>query len=64
MIAKEKGPLQNLVEILEIYFMEISDKLLIGDVLLRRNIELEGKDIRFILANAQGCARKHHTWDV
>ena len=41
-IAKEKDPLHKVMEISEKYFTEISDKLRMGDVLLRRKIESEG----------------------
>jgi hypothetical protein len=41
-IAKEKEPLHKVMEISEKYFTEISDKLRVGDVLLRRKIESEG----------------------
>ena len=41
-IAKEKDPLHKVVEVSEKYFTEISDKLRVGDVLLRRKIESEG----------------------
>jgi hypothetical protein len=41
-IAKEKDPLHKVMELSEKYFMEISDKLRVGDVLLRRKVESEG----------------------
>lgn len=41
-IAKKKDPLHKVVEISEKYFTEISDKLRVGDVLLRRKIETAG----------------------
>ena len=41
-IAKEKDPLYKMMEISEKYFTEISNKLRVGDVLLRRKIESEG----------------------
>ena len=41
-ITKEKDPLHKVMEVSEKYFTEISDKLRIGDVLLRRKIESEG----------------------
>jgi hypothetical protein len=41
-IAKEKDPLHKIMEISERYFSEISDKLRVGDILLRRKIESEG----------------------
>jgi len=41
-IAKEKDPLHKVMEVSEKYFTEISDKLRVGDVLLRRKIESEG----------------------
>jgi len=41
-IAKEKDPLHKVMEVSENYFTEISDKLRMGDVLLRRKIESEG----------------------
>jgi hypothetical protein len=41
-IAKEKDRLYKVMEVSEKYFMEISDKLRVGDVLLRRKIESEG----------------------
>jgi Orsellinic acid/F9775 biosynthesis cluster protein D len=41
-IAKEKDPLYKIMETSEKYFSEISDKLRMGDVLLRRKIESEG----------------------
>ena len=41
-IAKEKDPLHKVMKISEKYFTEISDKLRIGDMLLRRKIESEG----------------------
>jgi hypothetical protein len=41
-IAKEKDPLHKVMKVSEKYFTEISDKLRVGDVLLRRKIESEG----------------------
>ena len=41
-IAKEKDRLHKIMEVSERYFSEISDKLRVGDVLLRRKIESEG----------------------
>lgn len=41
-IAKEKDTLHKVMEVSEKYFTEISDKLRVGDVLLRRKIESEG----------------------
>jgi hypothetical protein len=41
-IAKEKDPLYKIMETSEKYFSEISDKLRMGDVLLRRKIESVG----------------------
>jgi Orsellinic acid/F9775 biosynthesis cluster protein D len=41
-IAKEKDSLHKVMEVSEKYFTEISDKLRVGDVLLRRKIESEG----------------------
>jgi hypothetical protein len=41
-IAKEKDSLYKVMEVSEKYFTEISDKLCIDDVLLRRKIESEG----------------------
>jgi hypothetical protein len=41
-IAKEKDRLHKVMEVSEKYFTEISDKLRVGDVLLRRKIESEG----------------------
>ena len=41
-IAKEKDPMHKVMEVSEKYFTEISDKLRVGDVLLRRKIESEG----------------------
>jgi hypothetical protein len=41
-MAKEKDRLHRVMEISEKYFTEISDKLRVGDVLLRRKIESEG----------------------
>jgi hypothetical protein len=41
-VAKEKDPLHKVQEIAVKYFTEISDKLRVGDVLLRRKIESEG----------------------
>jgi hypothetical protein len=41
-IAKEKESLYKVMKVSEKYFTEISDKLRMGDVLLRRKIELEG----------------------
>jgi hypothetical protein len=40
--AKEKDPLHKVMEVSERYFTEISDKLRVGDVLLRRKIESQG----------------------
>ena len=41
-IAMEKDRLHKVMEVSEKYFTEISDKLRMGDVLLRRKIESEG----------------------
>ena len=41
-IAKENDPLHKVMEVSEKYFTEISDKLRMGDMLLRRKIESEG----------------------
>jgi hypothetical protein len=41
-IAKEKDSLHKVMEVSEKYFTEISDKLRVGDVLLRRKIDSEG----------------------
>ena len=41
-IAKKKDPLHKVIEVSKIYFTEISDKLRVGDVLLRRKIETAG----------------------
>lgn len=41
-MVKEKDPLYKVMEVSEKYFTEISDKLRVGDVLLRRKIESEG----------------------
>ena len=41
-MAKENDRLHRVMEISGKYFTEISDKLRVGDVLLRRKIELEG----------------------
>jgi len=41
-VAKENDPLYKVIEISEKHFMEISDKLHVGDVLLRRKIETAG----------------------
>jgi hypothetical protein len=41
-IAKEKELLYKMIKVSEKYFTEILDKLRMGDVLLRRKIELEG----------------------
>lgn len=41
-IAKEKDLLHKIMEISEKYFMEISNKLRVRDMLLRRKIESEG----------------------
>jgi len=41
-IVKEKDPLHQMMEISEKYFTEISDKLYINNILLRRKIESEG----------------------
>jgi hypothetical protein len=46
-LAKEKDPLHRIVELLQKYFESISDKLQVGDVLLRRKIESEGYVIMF-----------------
>jgi hypothetical protein len=50
-IAKEKDSLHKVMEVSEKYFTEISDKLRVGDVLLRRKIESEGYAITLIQAN-------------
>ncbi len=41
-MAKEKDTLHRVMEVSKKYFTEISDKLRVGDVLLRRKIESEG----------------------
>ncbi|TMC19465.1 MAG: DUF3505 domain-containing protein [Chloroflexi bacterium] len=41
-IAKEKDTLHKVMKVSEKYFTEISDKLRVGDVLLRRKIESQG----------------------
>ena len=41
-VAKEKDTLHKVMEVSEKYFTEISDKLRVGDVLLRRKIESAG----------------------
>ena len=41
-IAKEKDPLHKVMDVSKKYFTEISDKLRVGDVLLRWKIESEG----------------------
>lgn len=41
-VAKEKEHLQGIMELCQMYFERISDKLRIGDVLLRRKIMSEG----------------------
>jgi hypothetical protein len=41
-LAKEKDPLHRIMELSQKYFESISDKLRVGDVLLRRKIESEG----------------------
>ena len=41
-VMKEKDRLHKVMEVSETYFTEISDKLRVGDVLLRRKIESEG----------------------
>jgi Orsellinic acid/F9775 biosynthesis cluster protein D len=41
-IAKEKESLHKVMKVSEKYFTEISDKLHVGDMLLRRKIESEG----------------------
>jgi Orsellinic acid/F9775 biosynthesis cluster protein D len=45
--AKEKDPLHRIVGLSQKYFESISDKLRVGDVLLRRKIESEGYVIPF-----------------
>jgi Orsellinic acid/F9775 biosynthesis cluster protein D len=41
-LAKEKDPLRRIGELSQKYFESISDKLRVGDVLLRRKIQSEG----------------------
>src|SRR5208282_3031531 len=41
-LGKEKDPLRRIGELSQKYFESISDKLRVGDVLLRRMIESEG----------------------
>ena len=41
-LVKEKDPLHRIMELSQKYFESISDKLWVGDVLLRRKIESEG----------------------
>jgi len=41
-VARENDPLHKVMEVSEKYFTEISDKLRVGDVLLRRKIETAG----------------------
>ena len=41
-IAKEKDTLHKVMKVSEKYFTEISDKLRVEDVLLRRKIESQG----------------------
>ena len=41
-VVKEKDRLYKVIEVSELYFTEISDKLRVGDVLLRRKIESGG----------------------
>ena len=41
-VMKEKDRLHKVIEVSESYFADISDKLRVGDVLLRRKIESEG----------------------
>jgi len=41
-MVKEKDPLHKVMKVSEKYFTEVSDKLRVGDVLLRRKIESEG----------------------
>jgi hypothetical protein len=58
-MAKEKDTLHKVMEVSEKYFTEISDKLRVGDVLLRRKIESEGYITALHRTNDQGRARKH-----
>src|SRR5271169_6222520 len=58
-MVKEKDPLHKVMEVSEKYFTEISDKLRVGDVLLRRKIESEGYITALYRTNDQGRARKH-----
>jgi hypothetical protein len=58
-MAKEKDTLHKVMEVSEKYFTEISDKLRVGDVLLRRKIESEGYITALDRTNDQGRARKH-----
>jgi hypothetical protein len=58
-IAKEKDRLHRVREISGKYFTEISDKLRVGDVLLRRKIESEGYVTVSHRTDNQGRARKH-----
>jgi len=46
-LGKEKDPLRRIGELSQKYFESISDKLRVGDVLLRRKIESEGYVIAF-----------------
>ena len=41
-VARVNDPLHKVMEISEKHFTEISDKLRVGDVLLRRKIEMAG----------------------
>jgi hypothetical protein len=50
-IAKEKDPLHKVIDVSEKYFTEISNKLCMGDVLLRRKIESEGWATTLVKAN-------------
>jgi Orsellinic acid/F9775 biosynthesis cluster protein D len=58
-MAKEKDRLHRVMEISGKYFMEISDKLRVGDVLLRRKIESEGYVTASHRTDDQRRAGKH-----
>ena len=51
--AKEKDPLHRIMGLSQKYFESISDKLRVGDVLLRRKIESEGYEIILYYINDQ-----------
>ena len=48
-LAKEKDPLHWVVKLSQKYFESISEKLRVGDVLLRKKIESEGYVLAFLL---------------